>query len=255
MEPVKVRNLEIGKGIPKICAPIVGKFTEDILEAAREIAASAADLAEWRVDWFEEVFDFEKVVEVLAGLREVLGDCPLLFTCRSSREGGELSLTAQQYFALNQCALESGYIDLLDVEIFGHSELAEELINKAHDFGVKVIGSYHNFQSTPSGKEIVERLHAMHKAGADIAKIAVMPQSGEDVDILLNATKEAAKDAVGPIVTISMGELGVRSRVCGGKFGSGITFGTVGKASAPGQISVEMLKKDRVYVNSGRSKV
>ena len=34
MNTVKVRNIEIGAGIPKICVPIVGVTREEILAAA-----------------------------------------------------------------------------------------------------------------------------------------------------------------------------------------------------------------------------
>ena len=40
---------------------------------------------------------------------------------------------------------------------------------------------------------------------------------------------------------MSMGRLGVVSRLCGQGFGSAITFGLVDKASAPGQIPAEKL--------------
>ena len=57
---VKVGNIEIGAGIPKVCVPIVGKTQEEILSAAREIVKTTANLVEWRVDWFEGIFDFNK---------------------------------------------------------------------------------------------------------------------------------------------------------------------------------------------------
>ena len=60
MAIVKVRNIEIGAGIPKICVPIVDKTEEEILESSKKITETKADLVEWRVDWFDEIFDFEK---------------------------------------------------------------------------------------------------------------------------------------------------------------------------------------------------
>lgn len=87
MQPVTVRNLTIGEGIPKICVPIVGKTKEQILKEAEEIPGLPVDLAEWRADWFESVFNLEQVNEVLTGLRKILGEIPLLFTFRTSREG------------------------------------------------------------------------------------------------------------------------------------------------------------------------
>ena len=36
MNTVKIRNLEIGKGMPKICVPIVGRTKPEILESAKK---------------------------------------------------------------------------------------------------------------------------------------------------------------------------------------------------------------------------
>ena len=69
-----------------------------------------------------------------------------------------------------------------------------------------------------------------------------MPQSPADVVTLLAATEEmTAKYADRPVITMSMGPLGVISRVCGQSFGSAATFGAVNGASAPGQMEVEEL--------------
>ena len=50
MNPVKVRNITIGEGTPKICVPIVGVTKEEILEAGKNICTIGADVIEWRVD-------------------------------------------------------------------------------------------------------------------------------------------------------------------------------------------------------------
>lgn len=78
MASVKVRNVEIGVELPKICVPIVDKTEEEILETAGKIIQTKADLVEWRVDWFEEIFDFDKVQSVLEKLRGILGECPII---------------------------------------------------------------------------------------------------------------------------------------------------------------------------------
>ena len=78
----------------------------------------------------------------------------------------------------------------------------------------------------------------------DITKMAVMPQSEEDVLELLSATVQMKlHKADRPFVTMSMGKLGVISRASGSFSGSAITFGTVGKASAPGQIPCGILSQ------------
>ena len=56
MNTVTVRNLTIGEGRPKICAPIVGKTREEILNEAATFITLPIDIAEWREDWYEDVF-------------------------------------------------------------------------------------------------------------------------------------------------------------------------------------------------------
>ena len=89
---VRIRTLEIGSGMPKICVPVVGKTEKEILEGAERAKAVQPDLVEFRVDWYEAVADSQKVVALLEKLRKCLGELPLLFTFRSSREGGEAAL-------------------------------------------------------------------------------------------------------------------------------------------------------------------
>lgn len=254
MASVKVRNVEIGAGSPKICVPIIEKSEEAILNEAKLIAKKSADLVEWRVDWFEEIFDFDKVQNVLGKLREILEDCPILFTCRTMNEGGEISVTEEQYVMLNQRAVLSGMIDLLDVEMFGFGEAVKELLEFAHEHNVKVVGSNHDFHSTPEREEIIRRLVCMQKMGADIPKIAVMPKDKQDVLTLLSAAEEMVRECGStPVVAISMGPQGVISRIAGKVFGSAMTFGTVGKASAPGQLNVEDLRTAMKIINWGCS--
>lgn len=243
MNPVKVRNVEIGTGIPKICVPIVGVKREDILKAADEIKKLGADVAEWRVDWYEDIFDQKETEETMKQLREALGEIPLLFTFRTSKEGGEKAAGTDVYVKLNQDAAKSGYVDLVDVEAFTGDEAVKAVVETAHECGVKVIASNHDFHKTPDQEEIVSRLCKMQELGADIPKIAVMPQNKKDVLTLLAATEEMASDhADRPIITMSMAGTGVISRLCGEVFGSALTFGAAGKASAPGQMEVEELR-------------
>lgn len=242
MNTVKVRNIEIGAGIPKICVPIVGVTREEILAAAENIKSTKADVVEWRVDWYEDIFDFAKTEATMQALREVLGEMPILFTFRTSKEGGEKAIETEAYVELNQNAAKTGLVDLVDVEAFTGDDVVKAVVEIAHENGVKVIASNHDFHKTPAKEEIVSRLRKMQDLGADIPKIAVMPQNKKDVLTLLAATEEMASEYVDrPIITMSMSGTGVISRLCGEVFGSALTFGAVGKVSAPGQMGIEDL--------------
>lgn len=242
MNTVKIRNIEIGSGLPKICVPIIGATKEEILVEAENIGSLPVDIAEWRVDWFEHVFNFSKVEDVLKDLRTALGDTPLLMTFRTSKEGGEKSIKPDDYAELVIRAAETGYVDLVDVEVYIGTDIVKEIIAGAHNAGVKVIGSNHDFNKTPDKDEIVERLRKMQDLGVDIPKIAVMPKGMKDVVTLLAATEEMHREfADRPIVTISMSETGVLSRICGEALGSAVTFGAAKNVSAPGQMEVNDL--------------
>lgn len=243
MSPVVVRNVKIGEGIPKICVPIVGVTKEEIINEAKTFESIPVDVVEWRVDWFEHVFEIEKVKEVLAELRAALKDTPLLFTFRTSKEGGEKAIEPEAYAALNKAVAETGNVDLVDVEAFTGDEVVKDIIEAVHKAGVKVVASNHDFDKTPDQADIVGRLCKMQELGADIPKIAVMPQSKKDVITLLAATEEMTREhADRPIITMSMAGTGVISRLCGEVFGSALTFGAAKKASAPGQMGVHDLE-------------
>lgn len=242
MTPVKIRNLTIGEGRPKICVPIVGRARCEILQYAGTIRTLPADVIEWRADWYEDVFDTEKMLQTAHELRDALHEIPLLFTFRTAKEGGEKSIAPAQYEALAAAAAQSGFVDLLDVEAFTGGNAAARMIQTAHEASVKVIASNHDFEKTPDEAEIIRRLCKMQELGADISKIAVMPQSKQDVLTLLSATlkmHEAYADR--PVVTMSMAGMGAVSRMIGEFSGSALTFGAAGKASAPGQIDAEEL--------------
>lgn len=242
MNTVKIKNIEIGSGMPKICVPIVAVSKEDILKEAEYIKTIKADIVEWRADWFENVFDIEKVKEVLSDLSNILGDIPLLFTFRTKKEGGEKEIELEFYAELNIAAANTEFVDMVDVEIFSGDAIVSTIIEAVHSAGKKIIASNHDFFATPDKNDIISRLVKMQNMGADISKIAVMPNSKKDVLTLLAATEEMVSEhATKPVVTMSMGGKGLISRLSGEVFGSAITFGAAKKASAPGQIAVAEL--------------
>lgn len=244
MNTVKVRNVEIGAGIPKIIVPIVEKTAQGIVEKGKSLKGMNIDVVEWRVDFYDDVFDTQKVLDTLKQLREVMGDMALLFTFRTKKEGGEKEISMDAYTALNTAVAKSGDVDIVDVEIFSGDDVVNRTIEAIHAEGVKVIGSNHDFHKTPSRADLVYRLRKMQDMGADLPKIAVMPTCVEDVITLQAATAEMKECyADRPIITMSMSALGVISRLSGEIYGSAMTFGAVGQVSAPGQIPVEKLSQ------------
>ena len=242
---VRIRTLEIGSGMPKICVPVVGKTEKEILEGAERAKAAKPDLVEFRVDWYEEAADSQKVVALLEKLRKCLGELPVLFTFRSSREGGEAALSDGAYQSLNEAAIASGFVDCVDVELFSGDAVVKAVVAAAHS---------NDFEKTPAAEELLARLQKMEALGADIPKIAVMPQSSKDVLTLLTVTESWRETGKTPVITMSMAGEGLISRLCGEIFGSAVSFGTAGKSSAPGQIDAEELRRilEIIHQNSNR---
>lgn len=246
MQTITIKNVTIGEGIPKICAPIVGKDMEAILSQARRLTELPVDVAEWRADWMDNITDDREVLDVLEALSNCLGDMPLLMTFRTKAEGGEAFISSSAYEHLYHLAIQSGRVDMIDIELMcleNHKDSIGNLISEAHNKGVCVVMSNHDFQKTPDKAEILNRLRRMEQLEADILKIAVMPDNKKDVLTLLGATEEMTSETERPLVTMSMGGLGLISRLSGEIFGSAMTFGSAGQASAPGQIEVKKLRE------------
>ena len=241
-KPIQIKNLMIGSGIPKICVPLTGTTKEKICQEAEAAKKAAADLVEWRADFFEGLLDPEACRKVLEDLAEILGETPLLFTIRTSEEGGNIAISLEDYKACNLNAAKSGKADLVDVEVMGNPQEKATLVADLQKEGTKVIASSHDFHKTDSQEILLNRFREMEKSGADILKMAVMPHGFEDVAAIMEATNAMRQECEKPLVSMAMGSIGSITRISGENFGSGITFGTVGAASAPGQFPIGELR-------------
>ena len=241
MKTVTLRGITLGEGRPKICVPLTSSTVEELLAEIRQVQETKADLVEWRVDYFADVMDTNRVLEALRALRGALREMPLLFTFRTAREGGEKAIATDSYVALGQAVAASGDADAVDVELFEGDAAVAAVVESAHGYGVVVVVSSHDFMRTPDRVEIVARLRKMRQLGGAVPKIAVMPQGFADVLTLMSATDEYVQTADCPVITMSMNRLGCISRVAGEFYGSALTFGSAKQASAPGQLAVEDL--------------
>lgn len=238
---ITIRGCHIGEGRPKVIIPIVEVSEPKILERALEFSKLRTDCVEWRVDWFEQCTKVHSVVSCLQKLRVALKDKLLLVTFRTKDEGGEVSLTHQEYLNFINTIINTDCADLIDIEFFTAGNDIRKLIDNAHSSGVLIVCSSHDFQRTPNENELVTRMIRMRQVGADLPKVAVMPHDDIDVLTLLSATVIMRnKHPDTPIITISMGKLGIASRLCGGTFGSAMTFASAGEPSAPGQVSLNV---------------
>lgn len=243
MNYVQVKDIVFKDGNPKICVPITGITDYQILSDLENLRYYNFDLIELRIDFYENVEDLYKVKNLLLKIRKKFSK-PLLFTFRTKLEGGMHEMSEEKYFSLNREVIENKLADLIDIELYRNEESIKETIALANKNDVKVIISNHDFISTPPKEEIISRLVKMQQLGADITKIAVMPNCEEDVLTLMAATLEMKKEkADRPFITMAMGSLGVVTRLSGHLLGSCLTFASLNKASAPGQINVRSARE------------
>lgn len=230
--------------IPYICTPLTGTTTEEVLAELTTILSKKPDVLEWRVDFFNDIDKSNKVLATLQEIYSLSSGLPLLFTIRSQHEGGQkIPLNEDQVFELLAEVCESDFVEMIDYEASNNIENIQHLKEVSNKHNKKLVLSFHDFTKTPSKEEIIQCLTKMANYGADVAKVAVMPNSHEDVITLLEATKEAADLLDIPLIAISMGDIGVMSRLLGWLYGSVLTFAVGEKSSAPGQISIETLRE------------
>lgn len=228
--------------MPLVCAPLVARTREALLAEAALVASKGPDLLEWRVDFFEGLADAPGVARLARDIKRAAGGLPLLFTRRHAREGGEkIALTEAQVVEVYRAVCDAGDMDLVDFEMGNDTADVVALRDMSRANHIGLVLSFHDFQQTPSAQVLAQRFAQAEQMGADVAKVAVMPRSTEDVLALLSATLQASRALDIPVVSMAMGGLGAVSRVCGASFGSALTFAVGQSASAPGQMPIDDL--------------
>ena len=249
MATVKIRNIVLGAGLPKIAVPNVGSTEKEIMDSAKKIKVAKPDLMEWRIDYYAAgIKDFNTLNTTAKKLRQEVGELPVLVTFRTKNEGGVCQLDEDQYLNLVEYVITNRLGDAVDIELFHDEKRIESLVTLAHNYNVIVIMSNHDFEKVPA-KDVIEfRLRKMAQLGADVPKLACMPHSAADVLTLLAATTEMNAEISNPLITMAMGDIGKVTRVAGQVFGSSLSFGAVGQTSAPGQLSIEDLRNAENYL-------
>lgn len=239
---VKIKGLNIGGPKTLICLPLIAESDFELLTQAAELKKMKPDLIEWRVDYYEDCGKKEKVLSALNDLSHVLDDLPLIFTLRTIDEGGKAEISNEIRKEIIKMSIKSGYIDFIDIELSNEKKFIEDMRELCLANNTKLILSYHNFSQTPCEKEIIEILVKGEQLDGDIVKVALMPNSKDDVLILMKAVNEAEKILRIPIIAISMGELGQITRIACRSMGSAITFAAASILSAPGQMGYYEIK-------------
>ncbi len=259
MNELKIRNMILKPGRPKVVVPLVSQHPAEIIEECENLKDLPCDMVEWRADYYlagiedidahlSDKHGYLDMVKILDDVNYIVDEKPLIFTVRSKDQGGQLKLTKSQLESVYGLAAETQLVDIIDIELVDENgevnvEWVRHQIDEAHRHGVKVMLSHHDFTGTPEPGKIVAMVKNMYMMGADICKFASAAADKKDAENLLKATAFLTKNNIGPIIMIAMGEAGVATRVAAGRYGSCMTFAAGKGNSAPGQPDTYTMKK------------
>lgn len=190
--------------------------------------ASGADAVELRIDEFRDT-----AVEAVADECRRLAGIPLLATVRAAAEGGKWRGTEQERLGLYRAVLP--LVDAVDIELSA-KEIRGEVIEAAHSSGKTVLGSFHDFDATPSDAVLAALAEDAREAGADILKVAARCNNAAELRRLTRFTIDHAEAGC---AVIGMGPLGMSTRIFFPMLGSLLTYTFLGEPTAPGQLNCE----------------
>ena len=231
--PPTIGSVQLSAGTPRVVA--AGGEAE--LDALTQ--AAGADIVELRADLFDDPRP-ETITAALARLRSA--GRPIILTVRAASEGGRPLDEARRH-ALYARGLP--LVDAIDVEIASDA-LVAEVVPRARATGRTLLLSAHAFDAMPSEEALRATIARAAGLGADLTKIAAVAHDVDELQRLLVVTL-GARDR--HLVTLAMGPMGPLSRLVLPAAGSLLTYGHVGRPTAPGQLGVGELAAElrRLY--------
>ncbi|HOW98849.1 MAG TPA: type I 3-dehydroquinate dehydratase [Kiritimatiellia bacterium] len=222
MRGLHIGRLAVGR-VPRIVGTAV---SAESLDSAARIAKPAFDLLEIRVDCMDSRWPAGAIRLREAGI-------PLILTVRSALEGGAWrgAEAERKRVYLSNLAVA----DAVDVEI--RSRALKTVARAARRRGRLVIGSFHDFDGTPSMAVLRRIVWRGRAAGAHVVKIATHVGGEADLERLLDLLAESRE----PLCVLGMGPRGAAARVRLARAGSCLTYGYVDRPAAPGQPSCREL--------------
>jgi len=225
-----------------ICVSLADLPFETCVEALKDI-----EMAELRLDLLD--FSLDQVQEIFSLKQKFLGVQNPFYKKGSGRRRHELiathrptTISEEERKEILITAIEAG-ADYVDVEIEADASFKKAILKTCGAKECKVILSFHNYENTPSKKELEDIIKHCFDDGADIAKIACRVNCEADAARILSLyDRENIKE--NQLVAIGMGEKGKITRLAAPLLGAPFTFAalTDAKKTAPGQLDVDTLK-------------
>jgi 3-dehydroquinate dehydratase-1 len=226
---------------PWVAGVIVGGVNQTTIKRA---LGAGAELLELRVDTFARREPHE-LVRQIKRLKAVKGySTPIIITVRCKAEGGDGAMDDPERLRVFTALMP--FADYVDIEL-SSTAILKDVIRLAKRTKTKVIVSYHNFTSTPAPAKLQTIIRKGRKSGGDIVKIATTARRTSDIKTLAGVLLGNPK-----MIVIAMGPLGASTRVFFPTLGSLVTYGSLSRATAPGQLPIkELVKRLNFYAPKG----
>lgn len=189
-------------------------------------------------DFVEVRFDFlkpEMIPLVLQNIRKDLKK--IVCTLRPKAEGGKFNGTEKERISILKLIAEYNPF-LLDVE-FSTIKKNKELARYLKGTKTSLLISEHDFKKTPKLSELKSKINQMSKFSSNI-KIVTTAKSTDDSTRVLELY--SSKNKIN-LIAFAMGDSGRISRILSLFLGSPYTYVSLGKPVAPGQFSVDEVKR------------
>jgi 3-dehydroquinate dehydratase-1 len=214
----------------KTCISIAEKTPAKIKQTLK-IGLKKSDYAEVRLD-------FLKVEDIPDALEIIKKDMNrIVCTLRPKTEGGKFPGNEKERVAILK--LISEYTPFyLDVE-FNTLRKNASLVKYLKTTKTKLLVSWHDFKKTPNAAELKKKMNQISKFSSNI-KIVSTAKSTDDSTRMLELYSKKGKNN---LISFAMGDFGRISRILCLYLGSPYTYVSLGKAVAPGQFSIDEVKK------------
>ncbi len=214
----------------KTCVSIAEKTPHKIKQTLK-IALKKSDYVEVR-------FDFLKIEQIPDAIEMIKKDLnKIVCTLRPKTEGGKFPGNEKERIAILKLIAEYNPF-LLDVE-FNTLKRNSSLRKYLKSTKTKLLVSWHDFKKTPSSVELKKKMNQMSKFSSNV-KIVSTAKSTNDSNRMLELYSKKGRNN---LISFAMGDFGRISRILCLYLGSPYTYVSLGKAIAPGQFSVDEIKK------------
>jgi 3-dehydroquinate dehydratase-1 len=214
----------------KTCVTIAEK-TPKKFDSILKKALKKSDYAELRFDFLKPI----QVPDALELVKKKLGRC--VCTLRPSSEGGKFQGNEKERISILKLIAEY-HPFLLDIE-FNTLRKNKTLHNYVKKTKTDILVSWHDFKKTPS----ITALKKMNKQMIKFSKFVKIVTNAKTINDSSNILSLYSNSTKTNLIAFAMGDNGRMSRILCLYLGSPFTYVSLGKPIAPGQFSLEQVKK------------